>query len=87
MLKTNNIESLEPGQPRQKTIAVDLRSLHTSEFSGVESYVVHVLEQLLANDRNNIYRLFYNGYSPKKFNYFHFNLVKYSVEFVLWIKK
>jgi glycosyltransferase involved in cell wall biosynthesis len=57
---------------RQKTIAVDLRSLHSTQFSGVESYTVHVLEQLLGNDRKNIYRLFYNGYSQKKFEYFHF---------------
>lgn len=57
---------------RQKTIAVDLRSLHTSEFSGVESYTVNVLEQLLAKDQQNVYRLFYNGFSKKKFEYFHF---------------
>ncbi len=62
---------------KQRTIAVDLRSLHSSEFSGVESYTVHVLEQLLSQDRSNIYRLFYNGYSPKKFEYFHFINTEY----------
>ncbi len=64
-------------ETRQRTIAVDLRSLHSSEFSGVESYTVHVLEQLLSQDRSNIYRLFYNGYSPKKFEYFHFINTEY----------
>ena len=64
-------------ESRQKTIAVDLRSLHSSEFSGVESYTVHVLEQLLSKDRSNIYRLFYNGYSQKKFEYFHFINTEY----------
>ncbi|HEX3095745.1 MAG TPA: hypothetical protein VHQ20_01345, partial [Patescibacteria group bacterium] len=59
-------------ETQPKTITVDLRSLHSSEFSGVESYTVHVLEQLLTNDRNNNYRLFYNGYKLKKFEYFHF---------------
>ncbi len=62
---------------RQKTIVVDLRSLHSTEFSGVESYTVHILEQLLSTDRNNIYRLFYNGYSQKKFEYFHFINAEY----------
>jgi glycosyltransferase involved in cell wall biosynthesis len=55
-----------------KNIAVDLRSLHSSEFSGVESYTVHVLEELLETDRETVYHLFYNGYSQKKFEYFHF---------------
>lgn len=62
---------------RQKTIAVDLRSLHTSEFSGVESYTVNVLEQLLSKDRHNSYRLFYNGYTKKQFDYFHFINAEY----------
>ncbi len=60
-----------------KTIAVDLRSLHTSEFSGVESYTVHVLEHLLTTDKDNNYKLFYNGYHQKKFNYFHFINAQY----------
>lgn len=61
----------------QNNIAVDLRSLHTSEFSGVESYTVHVLGQLLETDRNTVYKLFYNGYSQKKFEYFHFINAQY----------
>jgi glycosyltransferase involved in cell wall biosynthesis len=59
-------------------IAVDLRSLHTSEFSGVESYTVNVLEQLLTRDRDNSYTLFYNAFRPKRFEYFHFINAKYK---------
>lgn len=62
----------------KKTIAVDLRSLHTSEFSGVESYTVHVLEELLANDRSNNYKLFYNGFKQKLFSHFHFINAEYK---------
>ncbi len=58
-------------------IAVDLRSLHTSEFSGVESYTVNVLEQLMTRDRKNNYTLFYNGFRPKRFDYLHFINAKY----------
>lgn len=68
---------MEPTEARNKTIAVDLRSLHSSEFSGVESYTVNVMEQILATERNNIYRLFYNGFSQKKFQYFHFINTEY----------
>lgn len=59
-------------------IAVDLRSLHTSEFSGVESYTVNVLEQLLISDKENTYTLFYNGFREKRFDYFHFINAKYK---------
>jgi len=59
-------------------IAVDLRSLHTSEFSGVESYTVNVLEQLLTRDRENTYTLFYNSFKPKRFDYLHFINAKYK---------
>lgn len=60
-----------------KTITIDLRSLHGSEFSGVESYTVRVLEQLLSKDQKNLYQLFYNGYHKKVFEYFHFVNAKY----------
>ncbi len=59
-------------------IAVDLRSLHASEFSGVESYAANVLERLLRLDHKNNYTLFYNGFSRKKFDYFHFINAKYK---------
>ena len=62
----------------QKDIAVDLRSLHASEFSGVESFAVNVLEELLGDDRENVYKLFYNGYQPKQFEYFHFINAQYK---------
>src|SRR5690349_7155794 len=59
-------------------IAIDLRSLHTSEFSGVESYTVNVLERLLRTDHQNSYTLFYNGFGAKRFDYFHFINAKYK---------
>lgn len=55
-----------------KEITVDLRSLNTSQFSGVESYTVHVMEELLLNDTDTVYKLFYNGFKKKEFSYFHF---------------
>lgn len=61
----------------KRNIAVDLRSLHTSDFSGVESYTVRVLEQLLETDRDTVYKLFYNGFSQKQFDYFHFINAQY----------
>ncbi|HEX3099445.1 MAG TPA: glycosyltransferase family 1 protein [Patescibacteria group bacterium] len=63
---------------KHKDIAVDLRSLHTAEFSGVESFAVNVLEQLLAADTDNIYHLFYNGFTKKQFEYFHFVNAEYK---------
>lgn len=59
-------------------IAVDLRSLHSTEFSGVESYTVKVLEKLLTRDRENSYTLFYNGFKPKQFDSLHFINAKYK---------
>lgn len=61
-----------------KKVTVDLRSLHGLEFSGVESYTIHVLEQLLANDKENRYTLFYNGFVPKEFSHFHFVNAEYN---------
>lgn len=55
-----------------KEITVDLRSLNTDQFSGVESYTVHVMEELLLNDSETVYKLFYNGFKKKQFSYFHF---------------
>lgn len=60
-----------------KSIIVDLRSLHSSEYSGVEHYTVRVLEQLLESDHDTIYRLFYNGFFKKKFDFFHFINARY----------
>lgn len=59
-------------------IAVDLRSLHASEFSGVESYAANILERLLRIDHQNSYTLFYNGFNKKRFDYFHFINAKYK---------
>lgn len=58
-------------------VTVDLRSLHSEQFSGVESFAVHVLEELIKNDHETIYKLFYNGYQKKEFSYFHFINTKY----------
>ncbi len=74
----NNIEVKHHTTLAPKQITVDLRSLHTTEFSGVESYTVNVLEQLLSLDKLNNYKLFYNAYTPKKFEYFHFVNAEYK---------
>lgn len=49
-------------------LAVDLRSLHGQHFSGVESYIVNLLERLLPADRQNEYTLFYNGLRDRNFD-------------------
>lgn len=53
-------------------ITIDLRSLHTSEFSGVEYFSEQVIQHLLQLDRQNQYLLFYNGFRRKTFDQFHF---------------
>jgi glycosyltransferase involved in cell wall biosynthesis len=53
-------------------IGIDLRSLHTGRVSGVENYIVNVIEQLLAQDKTNHYTLFYNGYQQKSFEEFQY---------------
>ncbi len=53
-------------------ITIDLRSLHTKEFSGVEYFSAQVIEQLLQIDKHNHYLLFYNGFQKKSFDQFHF---------------
>lgn len=59
-------------------ITIDLRSLHTQEFSGVEHFSVQVIEQLLRVDKTNHYLLYYNGFKPKAFTQFHFVNGKYK---------
>ncbi len=43
-------------------IAIDLRSLQTGSVSGVENYILNLLEHLLELDRQNEYIFFYNSY-------------------------
>lgn len=59
-------------------ITIDLRSLHTSEFSGVEYFSAQVIEQLLQLDKENHYLLYYNAFSKKSFDRFHFVNGKYK---------
>ncbi len=42
-------------------IAVDLRSLSSGQFTGVENYALNLLDALLALDKKNSYILFYNS--------------------------
>ncbi len=53
-------------------IVVDLRSLHSKEYSGVENYIINVLEHLIPLDRSNTYTLFYTGFSRRSFGQLHF---------------
>lgn len=53
-------------------IAIDLRSLHTGKLSGIENYILNVVEYLLARDTKNTYTLFYNSYKPVNVEHFHF---------------
>ncbi len=42
-------------------IAVDLRSLQNNSISGVENYVLNLLDELLSQDKRNVYILFFNS--------------------------
>lgn len=53
-------------------IAIDLRSLHTGKLSGVENYILNVVEYLVSHDKNNTYTLFYNSFKPVDVEHFHF---------------
>ncbi|HVY67709.1 MAG TPA: glycosyltransferase family 1 protein [Patescibacteria group bacterium] len=53
-------------------IAVDLRSLSSGSISGVENYVVNLLEHMLPLDRTNSYVLFSNAWSERQVGEFHF---------------
>ena len=64
-------------KPTQNKIAVDLRSLHSAEFSGVEHYTVNVLQNLLESNPGTLYKLFYNGFAQREFEFFHFINAEY----------
>jgi len=53
-------------------IAVDLRSLSGGFVSGVENYILHLLDHMLKLDRDNSYILFYNSFQEKALGDFHF---------------
>jgi glycosyltransferase involved in cell wall biosynthesis len=53
-------------------IAIDLRSLHTGAISGVENYIVNLLEVLLRLDTQNSYTLFYNGFRPIDLSHYQY---------------
>ncbi len=63
-------------------IAIDLRSLSSGSISGVENYIVGLLDHLLPLDKKNQYQLFYNSWSKNKMPDLHFinsNIKKTSV--------
>ena len=53
-------------------IAIDLRSLSSGSISGVENYIVGLLDHLLPMDRHNSYILFYNAWGNSASGDFHF---------------
>jgi glycosyltransferase involved in cell wall biosynthesis len=58
-------------------IAFDLRGLHSGKISGVENYIVNILERLIYMDHSNQYTLFDNALRPK--NYSHLKFVNAKV--------
>ncbi|MCL5667239.1 MAG: glycosyltransferase family 4 protein [Patescibacteria group bacterium] len=60
-------------------IAIDLRSLQGGNFTGVENYIVNLLEHLLPLDKKNSYTLFYNSWRqglPGDFHYINSQIKK-----------
>src|SRR5579862_4696956 len=53
-------------------IAIDLRGLHTGKISGVENYIINILERLLQIDHYNSYTLFENAARPKDYQHLKF---------------
>lgn len=53
-------------------IAVDLRSLQNGSISGVENYILNLLENLIPADTNNSYTLFTNSYRGYDFSHLKF---------------
>jgi glycosyltransferase involved in cell wall biosynthesis len=53
-------------------IGIDLRSLSSGSISGVENYIVGLLEHLLPMDKKNYYKLFYNAWGSAVVPDFHF---------------
>lgn len=53
-------------------IAIDLRGLQSGKISGVENYIVNILERLLSMDKKNQYMLFQNAAQPKDYSHLHF---------------
>lgn len=53
-------------------IAIDLRGLQSGKISGVENYIVNLLERLLSMDRQNSYMLFQNSTQPKDYSHLKF---------------
>ena len=63
-------------------IAIDLRSLSSGSISGVENYIVNLLEHLLPLDNKNSYTLFYNAWGqkiPGEFNFVNSQIVKTKI--------
>lgn len=59
-------------------VAIDLRSLHAKNYSGVELFTIQAIQRLIELDKEHQYLLFYNGAKPKTFDEFHFLNVKYK---------
>jgi glycosyltransferase involved in cell wall biosynthesis len=53
-------------------LAIDLRGLHSGKISGVENYIINILERLVSLDRVNNYMLFENAYRPKDYQHLKF---------------
>ncbi len=53
-------------------IAIDLRGLHSGKISGVENYIINILERMVRMDKTNQYMLFENAYRPKDYGHLKF---------------
>ena len=53
-------------------IGIDLRSLSSGSISGVENYIVNLIEHMLPLDRKNQYTLFFNSWANRAPDNFHF---------------
>jgi glycosyltransferase involved in cell wall biosynthesis len=53
-------------------ITIDLRSIQKGIISGVETYTYRVVEEILKLDKENKYKLFYNGVEKISFPELHF---------------
>ncbi len=66
-------------------IAIDLRSLSSGSVSGVENYTLNLLDNMLKQDRNNSYTLFFNSFYKTELPEFHY--INAKIKITRWPNK
>jgi glycosyltransferase involved in cell wall biosynthesis len=68
-------------------IGIDIRTLMDSQFSGVSLYTSNLIKAILASDKKNEYKLFYNSFSDLSGNMPKFSGANVSTVYSRWPNK